>query len=408
MSKIVVLPRIEIDNPFGILALTLSEQVIPFVSQLAMNKEQIAILSDTELTDHIPVLKQFAPELLTQDGKIDWSKVEEYAKSDDLFKQQVANYLFETQRRRREFVNLPIGAKLEKLQIYATKTNPQILRKEFMRHAVLNKYYEMINNANIPEDLKQLFLTSAPELAERFVQNPAYFSAFLKVLAKYSEKQDNTKQEEAIQQSSSWRLSLDEQGQKGFGIRLDKPQLTPPQITPPRIPTTSKPSTTKRPPATPEQLPKQPPKQLTTTEQPAPQNNLPFDPNYRPREVGLIGAPDLIDLLSFGAGAGVGATGAWLLSKFGLKGIPEVAKRTAGRTVEAVKGAIGKTVRVGTKKGKEAQRVAENVAKETTQNVANEQIFTAGKMWLKMWKKKSEKRWKKRRGKKYKKKKRKK
>lgn len=68
------------------------------IRQLAMNKEQIARLSDTELTDHMPILKQYAPELLTQDGKIDWNKVEEYLKSDDLFKREVANYLINARK----------------------------------------------------------------------------------------------------------------------------------------------------------------------------------------------------------------------------------------------------------------------------------------------------------------------
>jgi hypothetical protein len=231
---IVVLPRIEIDNPFGELAEILKNEAIPMIRQLAMNKEQIAILSDTELTDHIPVLKQFAPELLTQDGKIDWNKIEEYLKSDDLFKQEVANYLIDTRRRREEFRNLPIGAKLETMREYGTKTNPQILKKEFTRHFILNKYQEVINNSNLPEDVKLFLLVHAPEFAERVVKNPAYFSAFLNIIAKHSKKQDEAKQEEGG--AGGWRLSLGEEGQKGFGIRLEEPQLTPPQISPPQVP----------------------------------------------------------------------------------------------------------------------------------------------------------------------------
>ncbi|QGA72464.1 RNA-binding protein [uncultured virus] len=235
MANIVVLPRIEIDNPFSELAEILKNEAIPMIRQLAMNKEQIAILSDTELTDHIPVLKRFAPELLTQDGKIDWNKVEEYLQSDDLFKQEVANYLVNTRRRREEFKNLPIGAKLEQLDVYSAKTNPKILKKEFMRHIILNKYQEAINNSNLSEDAKLFLLAHAPLFAELTVKNPAYFNAFLNILAKHSKKQDETKQES---ETGSWRLSLDEEKRRGFGIKLEKPKLTPPktQITPPRVP----------------------------------------------------------------------------------------------------------------------------------------------------------------------------
>ena len=232
---IVVLPRIEIDNPFGTLSEILQNEAIPLVKQLAMNKEQIAILSDTELTDHIPILKRFAPELLTQNNKINWNKVEEYLQSDDLFKQEVANYLINARKSREEFANLPIGVKLEKLGFYSAKSNPQILKKNFMVRIISEKYQEMIKNSNLSEDAKLFLLAHVPEFAEKAVQNPAYFTAFLKILNKHSKQQNITQQEDKTEtkqdnKADSWQLDLDGQ-QKKFGIRLEEPKLTFPQIT---------------------------------------------------------------------------------------------------------------------------------------------------------------------------------
>jgi len=244
MANIVVLPRIEIDNPFSELAEILKNETIPMIGQLTMNKEQIAILSDTKLTDHIPILRQFAPELLTQDDKIDWNKVEEYLQSDDLFKQEVANYLINARKSREEFVNLPIGVKLEKLGFYSAKSNPQILKKNFMARIISEKYQEMIKNSNLSEDAKLFLLAHTPELAEKVVQNPAYFTVFLKILDKHSKQQNIVQQEnktetEQDNKASSWQLSLDGQ-QKKFGIKLEEPRLVIPQISFPQVSKTVK------------------------------------------------------------------------------------------------------------------------------------------------------------------------
>jgi hypothetical protein len=230
--NMIVLPRIEIDNPFGALAETLKDHVLPFITQLAMNKEQIVKLSDKELTDYIPILKQFAPDSLTQDGKIDWSKIEEYAKSEDPFKQQVANYLSEVKKMREEYTNLPLVAKLEQMNYYSTATNPLNLKKSFMVKTVADKYNEALDKANLPEEAKLLFRAFAPEFAEKVIEKPEYFNTFLKILEGVGKKKQDTTQQGGG--TGSWRLSLDEQ-QKKFGIKLEEPQLTPPQVSPPQI-----------------------------------------------------------------------------------------------------------------------------------------------------------------------------
>jgi hypothetical protein len=361
MAKIVVMPRIEIDNPFGAIAEILKNEAIPLVRQLALNKDLIAILSDKELTDHIPILKRFAPELLTQDGKIDWNKVEEYANSDDLFKQEIGNYLKRARQSREEFANLPIGAKLEKMFIYKKVSDPLALQKEFLVQKVLEKYKEAIDKANLPEEKKLYLLSFAPELAEKFAQNPTRAIAFIKMLENHSKKKQDTTQEQEGE-IGSWRLSLDEQGQKRFGIRLEEPQLTPPQISPPQVPKVvgqggrgvgQKPVVRQTPQQPPQKPPQQPQQNQQTNQK---QDNPPFDPNYRPKTPRLLSAPDLVDLLTFGVGAGVGAGATWLASKFGGRIVRE-AKRIAGKIT-------GKGAR------KETQQVAENVAKETTQTGA--------------------------------------
>jgi hypothetical protein len=371
MAKIVVLPRIEIDNPFGSLINILAKEAIPFVRQLAMNKEQIAKLSDVELTDHIPILKQHAPDLLTQDGKIDWNKVEEYANSDDLFKQRIAHYLKQAKQMREEFANLPIGVKLEKMLFYTKGTDPLVLQKEFVIKNVIEKYNEIIDQTDLPEDIKLQLRAFSPELAELFAQNPTKVIVFLKVLERsYSKKKQDTAQQEGG--AGSWRLSLDEQGQKRFGIRLEDPQLTPPQVNPPQIPMVSG----QKPVAKPVQKgsvsqSEQKPTVKQNEQRPADKretNQLPFDPNYRPKEPGLLPAPDLVDLLTYGAAVGLGALGAWLASRTGLRAVGEGLKRTAGRVI----GKVGGMVKRGAKK--ETQQATENIAKETAEKTASQQV----------------------------------
>jgi len=234
MANIVVLPTIEVSNPFGVLAEILGNQVIPFIAELSRSKEQIALFSDKELTDHIPVLKRFASDLLTQDDKIYWNKVEEYAKSEDPFKQEVASYLNNVRKMREEFANLPIGEKLEKLGFYATATNPKILEKSFKVKVITEKYNEALDKADIPEELKLLFRAHAPELAEKIAERPELFSSYIKLLENISKKKQGDTQQGGG--TGSWRLSLDGQNKKQFGIRLEEPQLTPPQVSPPQIP----------------------------------------------------------------------------------------------------------------------------------------------------------------------------
>jgi len=232
MANIIVLPRLEIDNPFAPVVQTLEQEVIPTITGLIKNKEKIALLSDKELTDYIPILKQYAPDLLTQDDKIDWSKVEEYAKSDDLSKQQIANFLTEVRKAREDYANLPIGLKVNVLNKYAQETDPINLKKFFVGQQVVKTINDRIDKANLPEDVKLQLRLYIPLLAEKALQDPAYLSYIIGLFEGISGKKQQTTQEGGG--TGGWRFSLD--GQKQFGIKLEEPQLTMPQISPPQVP----------------------------------------------------------------------------------------------------------------------------------------------------------------------------
>jgi hypothetical protein len=380
MANIVVLPTIEIPNPFGVLAEVLGKEVIPFITELSRSKEQIALFSDKELTDHIPVLKRFASDLLTQDGKIDWNKVEEYAKSEDPFKQEVASYLSNVRKMREEFANLPVGEKLEKLSFYATATNPKILEKSFKVKIITEKYNEALDKADIPEELKLFFRAYAPELAEKIAERPELFSSYIKLLENLSKrKQGNTQQGGG---TGSWRLSLDGQNKKQFSIRLEEPQLTPPQVSPPQIPKVLAPQPVS--PQTPKVVKQKPVVQrgqtgnigreeqvkqndkIKTTKEQKPQQSSVMTfwrdgvlwemrrgkdgkVEYIPREVPLI-EQDMDPLTtSF---------------------LPSVLSN-AGKFISNVFGRVSKTLGRGAQKT--AEKVVENVAKETAENTASKQ-----------------------------------
>jgi len=279
-----------------------------------------------------------------------------------LFKQEVANYLINTRRRREEFRNLPIGAKLEQLEVYGAKTNPQILKKEFIRHAILNKYQEAINNSNLSEDAKLFLLAHAPYFAELTVKNPAYFNAFLNIIAKHSKKQDEAKQEH---RTGSWRLSLDEEKRRGFGIKLEEPQLVIPQISPPQMFETKQQSTQSK-----SQQSTQSKSQQSKTEQSDIISTFWLDGvkwGVRKKKDGgleyvLLGEAPLVEQDIDPLAVSIGGVAGKLLSKIPIP--PKVG------------GGFGKMLGrgSGTKVAeKEAQQVAENVAKETAQNVASQQ-----------------------------------
>jgi hypothetical protein len=227
---IVVLPRIEEENPFGQLAEVISEQALPYLIQLYANKDKIARNSDTELTDFVEVLQKHAPELVV-DGKINWEKVKEWASSDDKLKQDVANYLLEAKKTREEFANSPIIAKLQMLDVVGS-LNPQSLNKIFTVGKTLNKFYEVVEKSNLPTEWKLLLISNAEKLANR----PDLVEKLGRILsvegATTTQLPNQTQNTE--ENTGGWQLSLD--GQKQFGIKLEEPQLTIPQISPPQVP----------------------------------------------------------------------------------------------------------------------------------------------------------------------------
>jgi len=220
---LVVLPRIDVDNPFGAVIKTLSQDIIPFVATLTLNKDKIAQLSDAELTDYVPVLKQYAPDLLTPDAKIDWTKVNEYATSNDAFKQKVADVLSTARKFREEYAKQPIIVKLNKMDEVFTATDPNILKKYVAKNQALQKFKNVLSNADLPDEIRNNLLLNA----DKFLEHPEYIEVLESFLGE-KKKQGTT------QQNSSWRFSLD--GNKQFGIKLEEPKLTPLQVSPIQMP----------------------------------------------------------------------------------------------------------------------------------------------------------------------------
>lgn len=277
MSMTVMSPII-VENPFGAIMNTLAKDVMPFVQALATNKEKIAQLSDVELNDYVPILKQYAPELLTQDDKIDWVKVNEYMTSDDTFKQKIANVLSTAKKYREEYAKQPIIVKLNTINEVATATDPTILKKIGASTQALQKLKNVVNNSNIPDEIKYALLLTA----DKFAEKPEYIE-LLDALLSGKKKQEATKQGDG---ATSWKFSLD--GQKRFGIKLEEPKLTPPQV-----PAVGKGSgAVKQKPAGGQG------KQVKT--QPPPNQNQ--QPNYKPNEPPLIEAPFLNNAVGWGAG----------------------------------------------------------------------------------------------------------
>jgi hypothetical protein len=232
--SVVVLPRIDVDNPFGAIMHTLANDVMPFVQALVINKEKIALLSNAELPDYVPVLKQYAPDLLTQNGKIDWTKVNEYATSGDIFKQKIAHIVSTAKKFREEYAKQPIIVKLNKISEVATATDPTILQKYGSSYQALQKFKTIINNTNLPDEIKYNFLLNA----DKFIEKPEYIELLDNLLSD-KKKQETTQQGGG---TSSWKFSLD--GVKRFGIKLEEPQLTPLQVSPLQVPKVVAPQST--------------------------------------------------------------------------------------------------------------------------------------------------------------------
>jgi hypothetical protein len=244
---IVVLPRIEQENPFGQLAEVISEQALPFLIKLYANKDKIAKLSDTELTDLVEVLRRHAPELVAN-GKINWEKVNEWAQSDDPTKLKVATFLFDAKRMREDFANAPLIAKLQIIDAVGS-VNHQELNKMFVADKMQQKLSEAIGKSNLPDAYKLLLLANI----EKFAEKPHLIPVLEKILSEAgtsleTAKTETTKTEttESGGGTGSWRFSLE--GSEPFRIQLEEPQLVLPQISPMQIAktTTQKPVGTQR------------------------------------------------------------------------------------------------------------------------------------------------------------------
>jgi hypothetical protein len=202
--SIVVLSRVEQENPFGVLAQTISEEALPYVIALYTNKDKIARLSDTELTDLVEVLQRHAPELV-KDGKIDWEKVNDWVSSDEKLKRDVANFLIEAKRVREEFANSPLLVKLQTLDIVGS-LNHQELNKIFTVEKSIKKFAEIVEKSDLPTIWKIVLL----ENAEKFADRPDLIEKLGRVLGVEKEETTQPAKQDTDTVSGGWKMNLEE------------------------------------------------------------------------------------------------------------------------------------------------------------------------------------------------------
>ena len=308
---IIVRPEIEVENPFGAIFSYISEDVLPLVITLETNKDKIQKLSDTELNDYFEIIKQYSPDLLTSDGKIDWAKVEEYASSEDKTKQKLASFLLSARNLRKDFAEASLYEKLQMIDAVGKATSPEQFKKIAVVSQGLRKVLDVIEKSNAPDDLKLWFVLNH----EAFYEKPELLEAVLKIFNKDTPKESS---------EPAWSLSeKPETFEEKVSNYLQPPDL---KLTVPAVRPSVKVGAGVQP------QKKTAPKSVSKEQNQAQQNKTPTQPvPPPPKEVGLQQPLlDPIDLLFWGTGAGAIGYG---VAKFGpkllrkLKGIASVFRR---------------------------------------------------------------------------------
>ncbi len=139
--------------------------------------------SDTSLSDIAPIVKQYLPDAVTKDGKIDYKKLQKYlTDTKDPTKQQIATQVFNIARTRYQFANAPFQWQMQALTnpTLATILNgQQILTKTINTMQNVKQLNQAIDKLQLPDYMKTLLKQSAPKL----VDNPAMLSLMLPYLS---------------------------------------------------------------------------------------------------------------------------------------------------------------------------------------------------------------------------------
>lgn len=108
-------------NPYTDLIQSIGQIVNNIVLPYMLNKDHIDRLSDTELSDEKEKIKKILPDVITQDGKIDWGKVQELSTSGNTY----AEHILQVKKNREEFSK---SGALKKLQIIQ---NPEVVQSAY-------------------------------------------------------------------------------------------------------------------------------------------------------------------------------------------------------------------------------------------------------------------------------------
>jgi len=139
--------------------------------------------SNTSLSDIAQSVKQYLPDAVTEDGKIDYKKLQSYlTDTKDPTKQQIASQVLDIARTRYQFANAPFQWQMQALNNpnFATVLNgQQILTKTINTMNNVKQLNQTIDKLQLPDYLKGLLKQSAPKL----VSNPAMLGLILPYLS---------------------------------------------------------------------------------------------------------------------------------------------------------------------------------------------------------------------------------
>ncbi|DAD54651.1 TPA: conserved hypothetical protein [Aquificae Joseph's Coat Spring virus] len=156
--------------------------------------------SNTSLSDLAPIIKQYLPDVVSKDGKIDYKKLQTYlTDSKDPMKQQIASQVLDIARTRYQFANAPFQWQMQALNnpTLATILNgQQLLTKSINTMQNVKKLNDWIDKSNLPPSIKGFLHQYAP----KFVNNPYTLSYLIHYLYPSQSTTQKTKSTPSILQ----------------------------------------------------------------------------------------------------------------------------------------------------------------------------------------------------------------
>ncbi len=240
-----VINLVNLYNPYTDLLQSIGQIVNNIVLPYMLNKDHIDRLSDTELSDEKEKIKKILPYVITQDGKIDWGKVQELSTSGN----RNAEHILQVKKNREEFAK---SGALKKLQIIQ---DPEVVQSAYQininteaekRLEKVAKALEKLTEKN--EVIKQyidMYGGDAKALASDLgitLQGLMQYSLAEKVLNK-NQQPTTTQTQQATQQEEALFQFNPDVGYSAIGNAFPVYPIQLPNIAEAFIPT---PSTTKR------------------------------------------------------------------------------------------------------------------------------------------------------------------